>query len=599
MNVMKSPATRSSFSGLSIQQRLPLLICILLVSIVIAFGYTSYLGMKSSAVAVGNERLKTLNEQLSGLLQQGAVALTTKYHETTNREPIKKYLQSNGKESGAEVLKVVKELKTDTLVSAVELFNSNRINVLSSINPGVDIKINRDSLLPPAGDTVFTEIGKIYLTGHTMNFPVIIPVIDEKQIIGYLVTWRLLNTTEKSNEQLSQIIGSGSILYIGNDDGSFWTDGIVPLPAPPVDLKSLQKVITFRAPKGYTLIASARQIPDSHWVMLIALSEQTLLETANRFLSWLILIGALLIVIGIFIAWIMSRNITKPLNKLAAAASAIAAGNYSSRVEVSRRDELGKLATAFNTMAVQVREMHEELDKKVQHRTAELESANKELEAFSYSVSHDLHAPLRIIDGYATVLSKKFSNKLDNEGMNLIESIRSKTSRMGKLIDQLLNLSYLGKKELNMQLTDMNELVNAVIKDQLLLAKMNVEIEINPLEQAMCDSTLMRQVWSNLISNAIKYSSTREQPRIEISSTKKDNETIYAVKDNGVGFDMKYAGKLFDVFQRLHNTEFEGSGIGLALVQRVVSKHGGNVWAEAQVDKGAVFYFSLQQKKSK
>lgn len=167
---------------------------------------------------------------------------------------------------------------------------------------------------------------------------------------------------------------------------------------------------------------------------------------------------------------------------------------------------------------------------------------------------------------------------------------------MGKLIDQLLNLSYLGKKELTEQLTDMNDLVNAVIKDQLLLTIKNIEIKISPLEEAVCDSTLIRQVWSNLISNAMKYSSTKEQPSIEISSIKKGDEIVYAVKDNGVGFDMKYAGKLFNVFQRLHNKEFEGTGIGLALVQRVVAKHGGTVWAEAQVNKGAVFYFSLPRR---
>src|SRR5205814_123251 len=146
-------------------------------------------------------------------------------------------------------------------------------------------------------------------------------------------------------------------------------------------------------------------------------------------------------------------------------------------------------------------------------------------------------------------------------------------------------------KELTMQLADMNELVNGVIREQRMLSTKPVEIKIGELKPVVCDSTLIRQVWSNLISNAIKYSATRQHPAIEIDSYKKDDEIIYSVKDNGVGFDMKYAAKLFGVFQRLHNKEFEGSGIGLALVQRVIAKHGGTVWAEAEVDKGATFYF--------
>jgi signal transduction histidine kinase len=594
---MEPSANRFLLPRLSIKQKLPLLICVLLLSVIVIFGYTSYIGIKNAGLSAGKERLNSLTTQLSGLLQQSSGFLVPNARSAANKLPIKKYLQSNGKDSVYEAKQALNNAREDTLIPLVELFNVNHEKILSSDNPRISININRDSVLPTSHvDSAFGEIGKLYWIGKRIYSPITVAVADGKQVIGWLVQWRLIVTTPRDIEQLSQLMGAKSAFYFGNDDGSFWTDGIGPIPAPPVDLKNMQKAIIYNGPKGYPVIASAQRIGNSHWLLLIALSEETVNETADRFLSWITLVGAVLIAIGIFAVWIMSRNITNPLNKLTVAASAIAEGNYSLRVDTGRKDELGKLAEAFNIMAVQVRNAQEDLEKKVQHRTAELETANEELEAFSYSVSHDLHAPLRIIDGYATVLSKKFSHKLEDEGTKLLDSIKSKTSRMGKLIDELLNLSYLGKKELAMEFTDMNELVNSVVKEQLLLSIKQVEIKIGELNPVVCDSTLIRQVWSNLISNAIKYSATRGRPFIEINSYKKDNEIIYSIKDNGVGFDMKYAAKLFGVFQRLHNKEFEGSGIGLALVQRVVAKHGGTVWAEAEVDKGAVFYFSLKEK---
>ncbi len=242
-----------------------------------------------------------------------------------------------------------------------------------------------------------------------------------------------------------------------------------------------------------------------------------------------------------------------------------------------------------------VAELNVILENKVVERTQELALVNKELEAFTYSVSHDLRAPLRVIDGFADILLTDHADRLDEEGKRTVGIITTNARKMGQLIDDLLNLSHLGRQEIITSRVDMNRLVKIAFAEQLLLYNgKDVKLEADPLLPANCDHNLMLQVWVNLISNALKYSGKQEQPNIHIGSYLSDNNAVYSVRDNGVGFDMKYADKLFGVFQRLHKAaEFEGTGVGLALVQRIILKHGGRVWAESVLGKGAVFYFSL------
>jgi PAS domain S-box-containing protein len=217
---------------------------------------------------------------------------------------------------------------------------------------------------------------------------------------------------------------------------------------------------------------------------------------------------------------------------------------------------------------------------------------NKELESFTYSVSHDLRAPLRAVDGYARMLEEDYAARLDGEGRRLLSVVRESSLRMGRLIDDLLMFSRLGKQEPSKQVIDMAALAREVADE--LCNGGDARVELSALPRAQADRALMRQVWANLLGNAFKYSGKRQDAHIRIGGREEAGESVYWVRDNGAGFDMRYAGKLFGVFQRLHGVEeFPGTGVGLAIVQRVVARHGGRVWAEGKPGEGACFHFSL------
>jgi PAS domain S-box-containing protein len=243
----------------------------------------------------------------------------------------------------------------------------------------------------------------------------------------------------------------------------------------------------------------------------------------------------------------------------------------------------------------EVQALNHNLEARVIERTAELKASNHELEAFSYSVSHDLRVPIRHIRGFAKILVERFCSSLPAEAQEHLHLIEQGASRMGQLVDELLKLARLGRQVLSVEVTGLSSLVKDVVS--LLTPEIEgrqVEWKIGELPFVECDPTLTRQVFQNLISNALKYSRPRSPAVIEIGETEKEGEQAIFVKDNGVGFNMKYSDKLFGVFQRLHVAEeFEGTGIGLATVERIIKKHGGRVWVEAELDRGATFYFTL------
>ena len=321
---------------------------------------------------------------------------------------------------------------------------------------------------------------------------------------------------------------------------------------------------------------------------------------------------------GLVLAWRLGLQITAPVTKLARTAQAIGAGDLTARAEVRSRDEMGMLANTFNQMTAQVRSLvlsleqrvrereqaeeevrrlNAELEARVQARTHELENANDELEAFSYSVSHDLRTPLRHISSFLYLLGQRRAD-LDDESRHHLTLIGDAVKRMGRLIDALLDFSRLGRAELRRGGVAVELLVKEARAElQGDLQGRDIEWRLGPLPMVQGDPVLLRQVFVNLLSNAIKFTRSRTPAEIEVRALQGPaaaNEVVIVVRDNGVGFDMAYADKLFGVFKRLHRAEdFDGTGIGLANVQRIVRRHGGRVWAEGVLDKGASFYVAL------
>jgi len=425
----------------------------------------------------------------------------------------------------------------------------------------------------------------------------------QAQIVGSnSVSAILFNDPQAANSTLSALRSSEHI----TSAGIFTREGhtlaqysresgqeILAVPALPPD-----KVETYRF--GSSHVVLVRQIVSEGKSVGYVYIRASLQEIDRRLKRYALIAFAVLF-ISLFVANLVSsafrKSVARPIIQLAMTAQQISRDkNYSIRVSPpAEANELAVLVDSFNEMLRELRKSHDELEQRVMERTRELVSANRELEAFSYSVSHDLRGPLDAINGFSYLLLNQYGSKLDPKIREIVESIRAGSRRMTVLIDDLLNLSRVTSSAMHSEKVDLGEIARSVFEELADVApERKVEFIAPQNAEVFGDARLLRIVMENLLRNSWKYTSHHPDARIEFGATTFSGHNVYFVKDNGAGFDMRSAERLFQPFQRLHSTaEFPGNGVGLATVRRIIQRHGGRVWAEGAVEQGATFYFTI------
>jgi signal transduction histidine kinase len=343
--------------------------------------------------------------------------------------------------------------------------------------------------------------------------------------------------------------------------------------------------------RGVPVVGASVAIPAYDWILLAEIDKAEAFASLGMVRFVALVVGGVCAAVAVCGGIIFSISAARPISRLRDATDRFAKGDLDHRVNIANKDEIGDLATSFNNMA------HELKNEIAEHKRVgdELSVANRELEAFCYSVSHDLRAPLRGIDGFSKALVEDFADRLDSEGKGYLHRIRIACRRMGQLIDDLLALSRITRRDMRREGVDMSAMVQEIVADlQKRRPERRVEFSITEGLKANVDTQLMQLALLNLLDNAWKFTEKHPHAKIEFGVTQNGKGPVYFVRDDGAGFDMKYVDKIFGAFQRLHDiNEFEGTGIGLATVQRIFHRHGGRIWAEGAVEQGATFYFAL------
>ncbi len=524
--------------GLTIQQRLPLLICVLLLSIMITFTWISYQGVKNAALKSGRERLLSLTSQLSTMFSQTMLNTLNATRTAANQLSIKNYLSSNHQRDSA--LLALERIRQDTTSVFVELLNANYKPVLSSGKESIQEKVDFDSLSLLLADRDKITIGKIVAVRDSMYYPIIATIVNGKETMGYLIRWRLLSATPQTIEQFSQLMGTRAALYIGNADGSLWTDMMRPVDHYIPDTTQFNKPLDYIKENGRRFIHAAKPIAGTSWLVAVEFPQQLILESANRFLQWMIIAGIILLIVGFFVAWSMSRNIIKPLNRLTVATSGIADGNYSAP-GVERKDEVGKLARAFNVMNDQIGEARRRLEQKITERegmneqlrdlTAHLQNIREEERMHIAREMHDeLGQLLTAFNMDIAWLEKKLAGADDG--------IKKKLQDMSKLIDDSVMFVRNLSSELRPSVLDDFGLVPALEwHSKEFENRFNIQVEFTTDTKELRTSSLVAtglfRMFQESLTNVARHSEATKVTAILQAG--KDN-IFLSIQDNGKGF---------------------------------------------------------------
>jgi signal transduction histidine kinase len=582
----------------SLAVTIPLITSLLLLAALAAMSVASYVELRRELVDLATGRLQGAATQMASIFAQTARQRSTAMQQLMGRPEFAAYLKTRDTALEAALQDAVKaHLGAAIEIAAVELWDPQGKRLFAS---GAGFAELTDAALADrlAHLTAINTavIGRLRQNGDSLLYTVGGRIETGGEFLGYVVERRRISNPSQTRQAvalLSGLIGTDAAILIGNQDGSAWTNLSENVTGVPIAAAGGEQLWEYQRPGMPRSYAWATPVPSTPWIVAIEMPRAAVLQPTQRFLLRSIAIATTVLLIAAAIGWVTTRRITTPLRHVTEAAEAVADSRAHVRVTIAREDEIGRLADSFNTMAERVEQARLDLELRVETRTSELLAANRELEAFSYSVSHDLRAPLRAIAGFVQIIEEDHAAALDAPGRRYLERVKVNAQRMGQLIDDLLAFSRIGRGAIHKQVVDLAAMATSVANDAIAASGRAVELSVGALPPCYGEPALLNQVFVNLISNAVKFTARAERPAITIGSTS-NGENVYFVRDNGVGFDERYAEKLFGVFQRLHRADdFEGTGVGLAIVQRVISLHGGRVWAEGKTGGGATFYFTL------
>lgn len=536
-----------SFRGLSIQQRLPLLICVLLLGVITTFGVISYLKVRQSSLHAGSKKLQSV-QQFADFVTQSSQGQINQARNVASKPAIAEYLQKKDTLSRMAATGVVQQF-TDSATVLTEILDNDLQVVLRNSKASTDQRVNYNGLAGTRAKPDTGKAGNIYIVDKHMYYPVVAGIVDETGMQGYLVRWRRLTNGSKTTAQLALAFmgleNGQADVYFGNADNSFWTDMVRPITNPiPDNVEEKERVLYYTSMTGKKVLASKMPIRSTNWVMLVELHQYHLLAPARSFLQAVLIIGGGLTIIGIFLAWLMSRNITRPLNQLTAAATAIASGDESDTSGIDRRDEVGKLARAFNAMIVQVSKANKKLGLKV----VEAELMNEELRELSAHLQHireeeRMHIAREMHDELGQFLTGLkmdiawLNKKLSNDASNAAN--REKLGEMTKLVDEAVVFVRKLAAELRPSILDDLGLIAALEwHSREFSRRFNIDVNFstkNPeLKTSNAIATGLFRMYQESLTNVARHA---EAKQVNAVLELLNNEIHLSITDDGKGFD--------------------------------------------------------------
>ena len=587
----------SFWSRQSIAVKLPLLFAFVLLILGTAMAVVSYLEVRQTVVSIASDRLQQAATQMATVLFASGRQRVTAMGQLMQRPDVVGYLRTRDAAHEETIAAAIRAyLGNSSSIAGVELWDASGTRLLATGAPFDEAGDPSHASYVQELQSREASVGRFRLDGGTLLYPVGGRVEENNTTLGYVVERRRIfnpSQTQQTIALLSGLIGSEATIVVGNADGSAWSDLTKAVAGVPIRGDGLDRLWDYERAGRPRSFAWAKAIEGTPWLVAIEFPRHVVLAPADRLVRRASAIAFTLLLMATVIGWGISTRITTPLRRVTEAAEEVAEGRPVPAIDIRRQDEIGRLADSFSTMTERVEQARLELEARVESRTAELSAVNRELESFSYSVSHDLRAPLRAIVGFVQILEEDHGRSLDADARRALDRVKVNATRMGQLIDDLLAFAQITRVPLLRQHVDLTHLARTTADEAIATATHPIELVIEPLPPCTGEPVLLKQVFANLISNAIKFTAKTARARVSIGATT-TGDTIYYVRDNGAGFDERFAEKLFGVFQRLHRTvEFEGTGVGLAIVQRIITRHGGRVWAEGKVNQGATFYFTL------